>query len=226
MASRKLKHYFTAHPITVPTSHPIRDVFENREAIGRISKWAAEIAPYALAFTARTAIKSQALADFVADWTRSGGPEELPIPEPVWEAHVDGAWGAAGAGAAAILTSPSGQRLRYAARLDFPYTNNVAEYEALVLALRKATALGARRLVIRSDSQVVAQQVEKEYLAREPVLARYLQLVRSLERKFQGFTVTHIPRADNAEADALAKATAQRHPVPPEVFFTTTQSRP
>lgn len=52
MASCKLKHYFTAHPITVPTSYPLRDVFENREAIRCISKWAAEIAPFPLSFAA------------------------------------------------------------------------------------------------------------------------------------------------------------------------------
>lgn len=141
---------------------------------------------------------------------------------PEWQAFVDGAWGSAGAGATAVLISPSGQRIRYATRLEFPCTNNITEYEGLVLALLRARALGVQRLQIKSDSQVVAFQVEKEYQAKEPELARYLQLVRGLEQKFQGFTVIHIPRAENEEADALAKAAAQGAALPPEVFYSHT----
>ena len=58
IALQKLRHYFTAHKITVPTSLPICDMFENREDIGRIAKWAAEIAPFMIVFVARTAMKS------------------------------------------------------------------------------------------------------------------------------------------------------------------------
>jgi hypothetical protein len=61
------------------------------------------------------------------------------------------------------------------------------------LGLSKAKALLARRLLIKIDSQVVAGQVEKEYIAREPELVRYLALVRALERRFQGFTLKYIP---------------------------------
>ena len=84
MASRKLKHYFTSHPITISTSFLLQDVFENKESMGRISKWAAEIAPYALKFEARTAIKSQALADFIADWTPSPSQVEISHIFPFW----------------------------------------------------------------------------------------------------------------------------------------------
>ena len=108
MASRKLKHYFTSHPIAIPTSFPLRDLFENRESVGRIAKWAAELAPYHLKFEARTAIKSQALADFIADWTPPATGAELSPQEPEWTVFVDGAWGAAGAGAAAVVHSPTG----------------------------------------------------------------------------------------------------------------------
>lgn len=59
MASQKLKHYFTIHPITIPTSYPLRDVFENREAIERISNWVAELVPFTLSFITRSTIKLQ-----------------------------------------------------------------------------------------------------------------------------------------------------------------------
>ena len=91
MASIKLHHYFTAHKITVPTSLPLRDMFENHEAIGRIAKWAAEITPSMIVFIARTTMKSQALAEFMADWTpQVEAPEEVPL-DRVWIVYCDGA---------------------------------------------------------------------------------------------------------------------------------------
>jgi ribonuclease HI len=66
--------------------------------------------------------------------------------------HTDGAWGAAEVGIAAILTSPSSIKLRYATRLEFQCTNNSAVYEAIILALSKLCALSARRAVIKTDS--------------------------------------------------------------------------
>lgn len=143
MASQKLKHYFTIHPITIPTSYPLRDVFENREAIERISNWVAELVPFTLSFITRSTIKLQALAEFIINWTPTTPVGSPPVLEPVSTTFVNGAYGASGAGAAAILSSPSGQEIRYALRLDYLCTNNTIEYEALVLALQK------------SDSQVV-----------------------------------------------------------------------
>ena len=71
-----------------------------------------------------------------------------------------------GSGASAILTAPSGIQLKYAARLDFPgCTNNVAEYEGLLLGLHKARALGARRLSIKSDSELITNHIGKTYRA-------------------------------------------------------------
>lgn len=90
---------------------------------------------------------------------------------------MNGAWGTSGAGATAILISSSGQEIRYALSLDFPCTNNIAEYEALILALQKSAALGAWGLHVKSDSQVVTLQVEKEYQTREPELVEYLRVV-------------------------------------------------
>lgn len=92
MASRKLKHYFTAHPITIPTSYLLCDIFENREAVGRISKWAAKLTPYALSFVSRSTIKSQALADFIIDWMPILPHGNPPATKPIWKGFVDGAW--------------------------------------------------------------------------------------------------------------------------------------
>jgi ribonuclease HI len=107
--------------------------------------------------------------------------------EKVWTIHCDGAWCHAGAGAAAIITSPAGIKYRYAARLSFALesercTNNVAEYEAVILGLRKLRALGVTTCIIKTDSKVIAGQIEKDYSAKEPVLMQYLTVVCSLEK--------------------------------------------
>ena len=103
-------------------------------------------------FEHRSTIKSQVLTDFIADWTLTTYNTIVQFKEPLWTVHCDGAWGMNGAGIAAILTPSKGPRLRYAARLEFLTTNNIAEYEAVLLGLRKLRALGVRRCTVKSDS--------------------------------------------------------------------------
>jgi ribonuclease HI len=67
MASRKLRHYFQAYHIIVPSSQPLKDIMRNREAIGRIGKWATELNEFIIDHVHRSSIQSQALADIIAD---------------------------------------------------------------------------------------------------------------------------------------------------------------
>jgi hypothetical protein len=98
-------------------------------------------------------------------------------------------------------------------------TNNIAEYEAVILGLRKLRALGVTTCIIRTYSKVVAGQVEKDYAAKDPALMQYLAAIRSLERQFKGFTLQHVDRAKNEEADALAKAAVRGEALPSDVFY-------
>jgi ribonuclease HI len=223
MVSRKLRHYFEAFKVRVTSDRGLGELFRNPEASVRIAKWAAELSGYHITFEPRTAIKSQVLADFIVDWT---GPITQPdtSAEKVWTIHYDGAWCHAGAGAAAVITSPTGVKHRYAACLSFALesdrcTNNVAEYEVVILDIHKLRALGVTTCIIRTDSKVVAGQVEKDYIAKDPTLMQYLAAVRSLERQFKGFTLQHVDRAKNEEADALAKAAARGEALPSDVFY-------
>jgi hypothetical protein len=68
MASRKLRHYFQAYHIIVPSSQPLKHIMRNREATGRIGKWAAELNEFTIDYVHRSSIQSQALTDFIADW--------------------------------------------------------------------------------------------------------------------------------------------------------------
>jgi ribonuclease HI len=72
---------------------------------------------------------------------------------------------------------------------EFQCTNNIAEYEAFLLGLRKAKAMGIQRLIIKIDSQIVAGHIKKDYKARDPELARYLQFLKDQEKHIECFTV-------------------------------------
>jgi ribonuclease HI len=142
----------------------------------------------------------------------------------VWTIHCDGAWCHAGAGAAAIITSPTGIKHRYAAHLSFTLesdrcTNNIAEYKAVILGLRKLRALSVTTCIVKTDSKVVASQVEKEYSAKDPALMQYLTAIRCLKRQFKGFTLQHVDHARNEEADTLTKAAARGETLPADVFY-------
>jgi ribonuclease HI len=173
-------------------------------------------------FEKRNAIKSQVLADFVVDWTSPTQNLDEEIPTP-WIVQCDGAWCHKGVEISAVVTSPAGVVIKYAARLIFTdnehSTNNTTEYEALLLALRKMKALGQQTFMIRIDSKVIQEHIEKQSKARNPVLMKYLEKVREMERHFKGYLVQHVPRDDTNEADKLAKAAARNQEMPPDVFF-------
>jgi ribonuclease HI len=133
----------------------------------------------------------------------------------------DGSWGTFDVGAAAILISPSRIRTSYIARLEFNCTNNIVEYEALLLGLRKLKEIGIRRAILKTDSQVILDHVDKNSKARDPKLEKYLDTVRWLEASFEGFSIKNIPRGENEHADLLTKSTTQVLPLPSEVFFET-----
>jgi ribonuclease HI len=223
MASRKLQHYFEAFKVRVTSDRDLGELFRNLEASARIAKWAAELSGHNIIFEPRATIKSQVLADFIVDWTGPVGPQQEHT-ETVWTIHYDGAWCHAGAGTTAIITSPAGVKYRYAARLSFSLesdrcTNNIAEYEAVILALHKLWALGITTCIIKTDSKVVVGQIEKEYSAKEPVLMQYLTAVRSLEKQFKGFTLQHVERNKNEEAGTSAKAVVKGKALPSDVFY-------
>jgi hypothetical protein len=75
-----LKHYFNGYRVVVRTSFLLGDIIQNKDANGRIVKWAMELCPYSLEFQSRTTIKSQALVDFIAEWTDlSAPPDQGPV---------------------------------------------------------------------------------------------------------------------------------------------------
>jgi hypothetical protein len=72
MTTRKLNHYFLEHTVQVVSDRPLAQVLQSKEATGRIAQWAVKIGKYNVEFVPQRAIKSQALAYFIAEWTDSG----------------------------------------------------------------------------------------------------------------------------------------------------------
>jgi ribonuclease HI len=123
-----------------------------------------------------------------------------------------------GAGAGLLFVSPLGEHMRYAVRLHFPASNNMAEYEALRCGLKIAIEIGVKRLDVRGDLQLVIDQVMKNASCHDDKMEAYCKAVRALEDMFYGIELNDVPRRYNEEADELAKIASGRITVPPNVF--------
>jgi ribonuclease HI len=122
--------------------------------------------------------------------------------------HVDG--GARGnpgpAAAACVISTPAGELLGERSELLGTATNNVAEYRALLLGLREARALGASEVEVVGDSELIAKQVQGIYKVKHAAMRPlYLESIQAL-RGFERWSIRTVPRAQNADADALVNA--------------------
>ena len=114
-----------------------------------------------------------------------------------------------------VIQTPKGDKIKCMIRLDFPTTNNEAEYEALVAGLDLAKAAGARNVIVHCDSKVITSQINGEYECRSERMKKYLEEVKnridSLEVKF-----VQILREENECVDCLAKAAPAEFMIPSE----------
>ncbi|KAK4410118.1 hypothetical protein Sango_0084800 [Sesamum angolense] len=164
-------------------------------------KWTVELSEYGIEFHPRPAIKAQVLADFVVELAY----DEASISTPTWSLYADGSSTSTGSGAGVALESPQGDKFEYAIKLDFPSSNNEAEYEAFLAGGELALAAGVKRIVIYSDSQLVVNQVQGSYEARDEKMDKYFSKAKNMLGKFEETSVVQVSRANNAIADQLAK---------------------
>ncbi|XP_077242391.1 uncharacterized protein LOC143882889 [Tasmannia lanceolata] len=134
-----------------------------------------------------------------------------PSDEPIWEVYVDESSNKVGCGASLILIVPYNFVLDYALRFEFRASNNEAEYEALIAEMNLAVQTSAQRLKVYCDSQLVANQIQGVYEARDERMIKYLSKVRQLADKFKNFEVIRIPRTENTKADVLFKLAASEY---------------
>lgn len=127
----------------------------------------------------------------------------MPAALTIW---IDGAArgnpGPAGAGV--TISDPRGGRVTEIALPLGETTNNVAEYAALLCALQEAARVGAREVMVRTDSELLAKQIQGDYRVKDPTLRVFHALAQRLIEGFQRCEVTHVPREQNRAADRLA----------------------
>jgi hypothetical protein len=209
MTGKKLPHYFECHSIMVVASNPVSSILNNPDAIGRVSLWGITLGPWEITYQCQSAIKSQVLPDFIAEWIEAQMPE-LPDLSNSWTIFIDGSKRVLGVGAGVVLISPQGDRMRYVLWMRFPNpSNNEAEYDAILHGMRMAKACRATRI----------KQVMKECDTTCVNMIAYCAMYDKLEGEFEGCKVTHIGRDSNKEADNLANIGSRCLPIPPEVFF-------
>lgn len=104
---------------------------------------------------------------------------------------------------AAVLATPDGEVLEQTGEAIGRATNNVAEYRALLLGIERARALGAAELDLVGDSELVVRQVKGEYKVKDPGLRELHAQVRAALAGFERWSIRHVRREHNAEADRL-----------------------
>ncbi|XP_074265756.1 uncharacterized protein LOC141588200 [Silene latifolia] len=186
-AVQKLRHYMQAHTIhVVSKADPIK-----------LSK--AKLSP--------TSLRSSG-----AEWEIS---DDLPGEEifyvdvlPPWQMYFDGAARKDGAGAGVVFVTPQNHLMPYVFTLTQLCTNNMAEYQALILGLQMAIEIGVRDMDIYGDSKLVVNQVLGEYEVKKEDLIPYHQQALQLLNQLEDIQVGHVPRSANKLADALANLAA------------------
>uniref|UniRef100_A0A2N9INS0 RNA-directed DNA polymerase n=1 Tax=Fagus sylvatica TaxID=28930 RepID=A0A2N9INS0_FAGSY len=199
-ASQRLRHYFLAHQVQLMTkSHPIKSLLQRSVLSGRLAQWLLQLSQYEIIAETPTAIKSQAIADLLAQFPgedNSSISDEVPgeinevflagLADSVWTLKFDGSSTATSAGAGIVLYRDDGEAVTKSFKFDFPCSNNAAEYEAYLAGLAIAYEMGIKHLRVIDDSNLV-----------------------KLEARFSTFKIKHAQRNENRYADALATLGSQ-----------------
>ncbi|RDX77032.1 hypothetical protein CR513_42908, partial [Mucuna pruriens] len=126
-------------------------------------------------------------------------------PSKGWTLLVNGASNRKGSGAEVVLEGLDGVLIEQLLRFEYKAGNNQAEYEVLLVEMRLAKEIGAQVLTTKSDSLLVANQVNNEYQVRELQLIKYWDMVKKLEASFESFTFLHVPKDQNEHMNLLSK---------------------
>ena len=137
------------------TDHPLKKAMNKLEAAGWLIQWTIELSEFDIRYQPRNAIKAQALADFIVEFTPSHGDLDEMEGNKTWVVHVDGSSMLHVGGIGVVLKSPEADKLRHKVRLQYQTTNNKDKYEALLKGIKLAKSLGAELVLVQGDSQLV-----------------------------------------------------------------------
>lgn len=189
---------------------PLKSIISKPDVSGRLAKYAAKLNEFGLSFEPRMVIKSQVLADFIADFSFD---EMLSVERELFEVSnsnmewltlfVNGSNKSKGSGVGIMLISPNRDRIKRAILCEVKTTNNKAEYKALIVGLALATELKIKIITGKSDSQLVIGQFKCTFQTKEGWLEAYLNLVKGTSTQFDTLKVEYVNREDNRQANAL-----------------------
>jgi ribonuclease HI len=147
--------------------------------------------------------------------------ETPPQVTQVWKMYFDGASSKESVGAGVVFISPSQEVISLSYKLEFETTNNVAEYEALVLGLRAAKDMKIEELSVFGDAELIVHQVRNMYQAKHPRLRTYRNEVWDLiDNFFLDFNISFVPREENVMVDSLVVSASNfKIPLPPKLKY-------
>jgi ribonuclease HI len=147
--------------------------------------------------------------------------EDSPPNTSIWKMFFDGASSKEGAGAGIVFVSPTQESITLSYNIKFETTNNVAEYEALVMGLRDDKDMGIEELIVFGDAELIVHQIKKLYQAKQPRLRTYINEVWYLvDNFFFSFNISFVPREENNMEYSLVVSTSKlRVPLPPKLKY-------
>ncbi|CAH1428426.1 unnamed protein product [Lactuca virosa] len=178
----RLRRYFLAHPTTVLSNQPIKQILMQPECSGRITRWSIELVEYDVTYRPGTSLKAQSLVEFLTEipyeekasaWvvttsnTEPTKPQSMYDLQTLWTMYTDGALSQNGSGAGIILISPNEDRLTYALRFNFNCLKNEAEYEGFLAVLQIVLEVGVQKVRAFIDSRLVANQINGSLEAKK-----------------------------------------------------------
>ena len=122
IVARKLKLYFQAHTVIVLMDKPLRRAISSPETAGRMASWVVELSKFNIQYRPHTAIKGQAVASFIAEFTHMEGQGVEEVPQ--WSIHTNGSSNKQVGGADVVLHTPEGYKIECMVHLDFSTINN------------------------------------------------------------------------------------------------------
>src|SRR3954470_17460252 len=149
-------------------------------------------------------MKGQVVADFIVEH----GLVELSVNQierTNWKLFFDGSSHKNGSGIGVLIISPKGLPTKFHCKMKEVCSNNEIEYEALITSLKALIDLGATRVEIRGDSELVIRQIKKEYKCIKENLIMYYAIVIRLLESFEHVEILHVPRSNNYIANELAQ---------------------
>ena len=140
---------------------PLRRAMSNPQATSRMALWAIELSEFNIQYRPHTTMKRQVVVDFITEFTNM--ESQGAGKHPQWNIHTDESSNRQASRAGIVLHSLEGDEIECMIHLDFPTTNNEAEYKALVVGLDLTKVAGVTSVVVYYDSQVVTSQVNGDF---------------------------------------------------------------